>query len=530
METLSSRLDDQSEKFKQNRAAMTAHVERLAAALQAAAEGGPEQYRKRHTKAGKQLAHERVAQVLDPGTELLELMPLAGWGKKGIVPGASIIGGIGTVADRRCIIIANVPTIKGGALNPYSVRKLRRLARIAADNRLPVIYLVESAGADLPLQKDIYNYGGAEFRDIARRSSEGIPPIAVVFGSSTAGGAYIPGLADFVVMVEDQARVYLAGPPLVKMALGEDVDDEELGGAAMHASVSGSADFLVPDETAAIAKARELVTLFPDPPVLQKPAVKEPRFSAESLLGVVPEDLRQPFDPREVIARIADDSRFCEFKPLYGKTLVTGWSRVNGQRVGILANRGALLSDSANKGCHFIQLCNQLRMPLLFLQNIPGFMVGKDAERGGIIKNGAKLINAVSNSSVPAVTVIMGASYGAGNYAMCGLAYEPDFLFTWPSAKLAVMGGEQLAGVLEIIAREKQARSGGKIDEDAAQAAAQALRDQVEQESDAFFCTGEVWDDGIIDPRRTRAVVGECLELLAARKYDGPGGYGVFRM
>ncbi|MCB0365998.1 MAG: methylcrotonoyl-CoA carboxylase, partial [Bdellovibrionales bacterium] len=458
----------------------------------------------------------------------------AGLGQKGVAPGASVVGGIGLVSGRESLIVANVPTIKGGAINAFTLLKMQRLAVIARENRLPTVFLVESAGADLPNQADIYNYGGAQFREITRRSKLGIPSVSVVFGSSTAGGAYIPGMSDYVIMVDKQAKVYLAGPPLVKMAINEEVDDETLGGAKMHATQSGVADYLAQNEDDGLALAREIVGLFKvRQPKGVEQKVQEPIYEADEILGLVSADVRQPFEVRELIARIVDGSRFSEFKPLYGGTLVTAFAQIFGMPVGILANNGVLQSAAAEKGAQFIQLCDQQKVPLLFLQNITGFMVGTEAEHGGIIKNGAKLINAVANARVPAITVLVGASYGAGNYGMCGLAYEPRFLFSYPNARLAVMGPDQLAGVMELLQKEKAA----KMPPDKAEqlkAQTEALRQKVEMESTAQFATGRVWDDGIIDPRHTRPVLGICLNLLYCEDEDEKPkdqlAYGVFRM
>lgn len=530
MEQFQSRIDVSSGQYKENAAQYEAVLERLRNELEASRSEGKPEYLERHKAQGKFPARERIERLIDPKSEFFELLPFAGHSRKDSTVGAAIVAGVGKINGQDCMICANVPTIKGGALNPITVRKLRRIAVISQENRLPFVYLVESAGADLLNQAEIYNYGGAEFRDIARRSKLGIPTIAIVFGSSTAGGAYIPGLADYVIMVNEQAKVYLAGPPLVKMAINETVNDEDLGGAHMHATKSGLADFLAQDEAEAINLARDIVEFQVAKKYPDETDSPQPVLSPEEIPGIIPADIRQLCDPKEIIARIVDESKFLEFKPLFGKTLVTAFAKIAGQRIGILANRGVLVSDAANKGAHFIQLCNQQSIPLLFLQNITGFMVGKDAETGGIIKDGAKLINAVANSQVPAITIITGASYGAGNYAMCGLAYEPRFLFAWPHAKLAVMGPDQLSGVMEILQREKARKAGAAVDEAAIAAANEKLRAKIDGESDAFFCSGQAWDDGIIDPRDTRKVLETCLRLIARNPVESDAKFGVFRL
>src|SRR5713101_6323637 len=422
---------------------MSAAVDRLRIELKRSTEGGGEKYVQRHLERGKLLPRERVEMLLDEGSYFLEIAPLAGIGMDDELPGARVIGGIGLVSGRECMIIANEATAKGGSTGEAGLWKNRRLAEISLENHLSTILLVESAGADLPVQSKIFVPGGRGFREITRRSKLRIPTVAVVFGSSTAGGAYLPGMSDYVVMVKKQAQVFLAGPPLVKMATGEVASEEELGGAEMHSRVSGLSDYLAEDELDGIRIAREIVSHFnlPKPATpQQKNHYDEPAYDADEMLGVASADARVPFDVHEVIARIVDGSRFSEFKAEYGRTLVTGFAHIHGFPVGILGNNGVLMSESAGKGAQFIELCNQQDIPLVFLQNITGFMVGKTYEEQGIIRNGAKLINAVSNSTVPAITIMVGGSYGAGNYAMCGRAYDPRFLFTWPNHRIAVMG------------------------------------------------------------------------------------------
>lgn len=526
-----SRVDAKSEEYLQNYAANLAGVEQLEQALAKARAGGGDKYVERHKQAGKLLPRERVELLLDRDSHFLELCALAGHDVDDHTTGASSIGGIGLVSGVECVLTASESTVKGGAISELGVAKTRRLAEIAEQNRLPAISLVESAGADLPNQHKIFVPGGRGFRDLTRRSRLRVPTLCVVFGSSTAGGAYIPGMSDYVVMVRRQAQVYLAGPPLVKMATGEETDHEELGGAEMHSKQSGVSDYLAEDERDAVRIAREIVAHLNWKKLGPEPAqdVEPPLYAADELLGIASSDLRVPFDSREIIARIVDGSRFSEFKPLYGSTLVCGWAKLHGYPIGILANNGILFSESANKGAQFIQLCNQSDVPLLFLQNITGFMVGKKYEQEGIIKNGAKLINAVSNSTVPAVTIMIGASFGAGNYAMCGRAYEPRFLFTWPNHRIAVMGGKQLAGVLEIIRREAAAKRGQEVDEDQLAMAKQMIELKIEQESSPFFATARLWDDGLIDPRQTRSVIAIALSAAHSARVRGTTSWGVFR-
>ncbi len=508
---------------------MSAAVGQLRESLRSSTLGGGDKYVQRHRERGKLLPRERVELLLDEGSYFLEIAPLAGIGMKGESAGAGVIGGIGLVCGRQCLIIANEATLKGGATSEAGLWKNSRLADIALENRLPVILCVESAGADLPAQSRIFVPGGRGFRDITQRSKQRIPTISIVFGSSTAGGAYLPGMSDYVIMVKRRAQVFLAGPPLVKMATGEVVDEESLGGAEMHSHVSGLSDFLAEDEVDAIRIAREIVGYWESPPGASVGAFEDPALDADDLLGIASMDLRVPFEVREVIARIVDGSRFLEFKPGYGPTLVTAFARLHGYRVAVLANNGVLMSESAEKGAQFIQLANQQNIPLLFLQNITGFMVGRRYEEQGIIRAGAKLINAVSNSTVPALTVMIGGSYGAGNYAMCGRAYGPRFLFTWPNHRIAVMGEKQLSGVMDLIKRAAAARAGVAVDETQLEAEKQALESQIVRESDCYFATARLWDDGIIDPRDTRKVLAIALSACYNREVRGTMEWGVFR-
>ncbi|BCQ07776.1 acetyl-CoA carboxylase carboxyltransferase subunit [Mycobacterium heckeshornense] len=531
MTVLQSTLDPASPAYTEAASALTAKLAEIDGELAKALAGGGPRYVERHHSRGKLTARERIELLVDPDSPFLELCPLAAWGSEFQV-GASVVAGIGAVSGVECIIVANDPTVKGGTSNPWTLRKILRANQIAFQNRLPVISLVESGGADLPTQKEVFIPGGQMFRDLTRLSAAGIPTIALVFGNSTAGGAYVPGMSDHVVMIKERSKVFLAGPPLVKMATGEESDDESLGGAEMHARISGLADYFALDELDALRIGRQIVArlnwkkLGPAPgPVI------EPRYDAEELLGIVPSDLRIPFDPREVIARIVDGSEFDEFKPLYGSSLVTGWARLHGYPLGILANaRGILFSEESQKATQFIQLANRSDTPLLFLHNTTGYMVGKDYEERGMIKHGSMMINAVSNSTVPHISLLIGASYGAGHYGMCGRAYDPRFLFAWPSAKAAVMGGAQLAGVISIVNRAAAQARGQQFDEEADAALRAAIEAQIEAESLPLFLSGRLYDDGVIDPRDTRTVLGMCLSAIANAPIKGTSNFGVFRM
>ncbi|MGH3188377.1 MAG: acyl-CoA carboxylase subunit beta [Streptosporangiaceae bacterium] len=533
MTALRSALDEGSAAYQANRDAMLVKLAEITAEQAKALAGGGPKYTDRHRARGKLLARERIELLLDPGSPFLELSPLAAWGTDFAV-GGSVVTGIGVVEGTECMVSASDPTVRGGTSNPWSVRKTFRAHDIAAANRLPFVSLIESGGADLPTQKEIFIPGGRTFRDLTRLSAAGIPTVTLVFGNSTAGGAYVPGMSDHVVMISGRSKVFLGGPPLVKMATGEESDDESLGGAQMHARMSGLADYLAADEPDAIRTCRRIVARLnwrkqgPLPSALPAP----PLYAEEELLGIVPPDLRIPFDPREVIARVVDGSDFDEFKPAYGSSLVTGWARVHGYPVGILANaQGVLFSTESQKAAQFIQLANQVDTPLIFLHNTTGYMVGAHYEQAGIIKHGAMMINAVSNSAVPHISILMGASYGAGHYGMCGRAHDPRFLFSWPSAKSAVMGPAQLAGVLSIVSRAAAAAAGRPFDEDADAAMKAAVKSQIEAESLPMFLSGRIYDDGIIDPRDTRTVLGLCLSVIHGAPVQGTRtGYGVFRM
>lgn len=532
MQTLKSRINKHTELFSQNREAMLVLLQELEKKKQESLYQGKEKHIEKAKSQGKLLARERIDLLLDEGSPFMELLPFAGLSNKNAEGGTTSVGGIGLVHNRLCMVISNVGTNKGGSVNYATLQKSLRLSEIASENELPVVNMVESAGADLPEQAKIFNYGGASFREISRRSKAGIPTISVVFGNSTAGGAYVPGMSDYSVMVKGKAKVFLAGPPLVKMATNEEVDDESLGGAEMHSRISGVSDYLAEDEADGIRIVREIIENLAPPKTHFVPnnPIENPLYDEEELLGIVSADIKKPFDAREVIARITDGSKFSEFKPEYGNTLICGWAEIHGYKVGIMANNGVLFSESANKGTHFIQLCNRNLTPILFLQNITGFMVGKQYEEGGIIKNGAKLINTVSNSEVPAITILIGASYGAGNYAMSGRAYQPRFLFSYPNSKIAVMGPEQLSGVMEMIQRQATERAGIPYDEAQGEMLRQHLMGEVEKQSNAWYASSQLWDDGVIDPRETRNYLGFCLAVLNNKPIESSNTYGVFRM
>jgi acyl-CoA carboxylase subunit beta len=529
MRVLRSRVDTRSDTFAANREANLASVAKLERLLAKARAGGGERYVKRHLERGKLLPRQRVDLLLDRDSPFLEIAPLAGVHESGNVPGGSMVAGVGWVRGRMCSILASDSTVQGGAITPWGLRRTGRVAEVGISNRLPEIHLIESAGADLPNQVDIFVPGGGGFRNITQRSRDRLTTVSLVFGSCTAGGAYIPGMSDYVVMVDKAAAMYLAGPPLVKMATGEVVDDEALGGAAMHSRVSGASDFLAANERDCIRIGRELIARIPATEPTPPGPGDAPKYDPEELIGIASADLKIGFDCREVLARLVDGSRFQEFKPAYGSTLVCGWAELGGWPIGILGNNGVLFSESAEKGAQFIQLCNQTNTPLLFLQNITGFMVGQAAEERGIIKAGAKMINAVSNSTVPSITVMIGGSYGAGNYAMNGRAYKPRFLFTWPNHKIAVMGSEQLAGVLDIVKRASAAKRGKEVNEAELDMLKQMLAGKVEHDSTCWSSTGRVYDDGVIDPRTTRDVLRIALAAIHNAPVEGTVEWGTFR-
>jgi len=538
---LRSGLDTRSEVYQRNRAEMLEAIAEIDDLLDRAALGGGERANARLRERGKLPVRERVGLVLDPDSPFFEISALAGYDSEFPV-GGGMVAGLGSIAGTECVIVANDPSVLGGALTPYVVKKWMRALEIARANRIPYVSFVESAGADLRVGGDDdakpqnrtthFAETGRFFYDMIELSKLGIPTVCVVFGSSTAGGAYQPGMSDYNIFIRERSKVFLAGPPLVKMAIGEDADDESLGGAQMHAEVSGLSDYLAEDERDAIRLCREVVSHLnwrkPGPGPSLRP--DEPAHDPDELLGLVGRDLRQPLEVREVIARVVDGSRFEEFKPRYGATLVCGWASIHGYPVGILANNGVIFPDSAEKGAHFIQLCNQVDTPLVFLQNITGFIVGTDYERGGIVKKGSLLINAVTNSTVPHLTVILGSSYGAGTYGMSGRAFENRFTFIWPTAKIAVMGPRQIAGVMSIVRRAQAARAGVPFDEEADRRMVEAAEAYQENESRALIATGAVSDDGIIDPRDTRTTLGLCLSVVANRPVEGAPGYGVMRL
>jgi 3-methylcrotonyl-CoA carboxylase beta subunit len=510
-------------------------VAQLQTSLAVAALGGTEVARSRHVSRGKLLPRQRVDALLDVGAPFLELSPLAAQDMYGgDAPGAGIITGVGRVSGRECVVVANDATVKGGTYYPMTVKKHLRAQEVAHHNRLPCIYLVDSGGAFLPEQDDVFpdrEHFGRIFYNQARMSAEGIPQIAAVLGSSTAGGAYVPAMSDESVIVAGQGTIFLGGPPLVKAATGEVVSAEELGGGLLHAKTSGVTDHLAIDDRHAVDIVRGIVsTLAPrSPRPWEVIPTEDPSVDPGTLYGVVPSDLRTPYDVREVIARVVDGSRFAEFKAEYGSTLVCGWGHVHGHPIGIVANNGVLFSESAVKGAHFIELCDQRRTPLLFLQNISGFMVGRDYEAGGIAKHGAKMVTAVACARVPKLTVVIGGSFGAGNYSMCGRAFSPRFLWLWPNARISVMGGEQAASVLATVRRQQMEVTGEPWSTEDEEAFTAPIRAQYEMQGNPYYATARVWDDGIIDPVDTRTVVGLALSAAANAPLEDVR-YGVFRM
>jgi len=532
MGAIVTRIDPRSEAFFANRTAMLEKIAAVAGLIEQAKAGGGPKYVARHHERGKLLPRERIELLVDPDSPFLELSPVAAATTEYPV-GASSVTGIGVIAGTECVVMANDPTVRGGAVNPYTMMKNLRAQEISTENRLPLVCLVESGGADLPRQAEIFVPGGASFRNLTHGSAVRVPNISLVFGNSTAGGAYLPGMSDYVVMVKERAKVFLGGPPLVKMATGEDANDEELGGAEMHARVSGLADYMAVDELDAIRIGRRIVArlnwrkLGPGPSA----PPREPLYDPEELLGIASVDLKVPFPIREILARIVDGSELDEFKPLYGTNLVTGWARIFGYDVGILANdQGVLFSEESQKATQFIQLANKIDVPLLFVQNVTGYMVGKRYEQGGIIKHGSMMINAVTNSRVPHITLQVGGSYGAGNYGMCGRSYGPRLLFIWPNSKTAVMGPEQLAGTLSIVARQAAAAAGKPFDEAADAATRKLVEDKIESESLAAYTSGRLLDDGVIDPRDSRVVLGIALSAVHSQEVRGAREFGVFRM
>jgi 3-methylcrotonyl-CoA carboxylase beta subunit len=535
MAVIRSKLKTSSADYRAAHEAMRALVDELSARLALVRQGGDAAARERHRARGKLLARERVAALLDAGAPFLELSPLAAWEVYDEpVPAAGLITGIGRVSGRECMIVANDATVKGGTYYPLTVKKHLRAQEIALENRLPCIYLVDSGGAHLPSQDEVFpdrDHFGRIFYNQAQLSAAGVPQVAVVMGSCTAGGAYVPAMSDETIIVKNQGTIFLAGPPLVKAATGEDVSAEELGGADVHTRVSGVADHLAEDDRHALELARRALAHIGRAPgaALACSEPREPLYDPAELYGVIPANARAPFDVREIIARIVDGSEFDEFKARYGATLVTGFAHIEGVPVGILANNGILFSESALKGAHFVQLACQRGIPLVFLQNVTGFMVGRKYEAGGIAKDGAKLVAAVACARVPKFTVILGASFGAGNYGMCGRAFGPRLLWSWPSARIAVMGGEQAANVLARVRREALERRGGQWSEQEEEAFKAPLLEQYARQSSAWYATARLWDDGVIDPKDTRAVLAFGLRVSLNAPIE-PTRFGVFRM
>jgi acetyl-CoA carboxylase carboxyltransferase component len=532
MPVLTSSLNLADQVYQENRRAQLDALAALDEQFDIVRSGGGPRYVSRHHERGKLLVRERLELLLDRDSPFLEFSALAAWGTKFTV-GASILTGIGVVSGVECLIIGHDPTVRGGSMNPYTLKKNLRALDIARENRLPVINLVESGGADLPTQSDLFVDAGRIFRKLTELSAAGIPTISLVFGNATAGGAYVPGMSDYAVMVDGGAAVFLGGPPLVKMATGEDADAEALGGARMHSEVSGLSDHFARDEPDCIRIGRQIVADLSWRKLGRGPSMtpRDPLYDPEELLGLTPQDFRMPVDPREILARIVDGSELSEYKPRYGTSLMTGWAHVHGYPVGILANhRGVLFSDEAKKATEFILLANQSDIPLIFLQNTTGYMVGTAYEQGGIIKDGAKMVNAVANSDVPHMTINIGASFGAGNYGMSGRAFDPRLMFAWVNARLAVMGAAQLAGVLSIVGRQSARSTGRPFDEAADEVRRKEIEAQIEKESHSFFVSGKLYDDGVIDPRDTRSVLGMSLSAVHSAPVEGRRGFGVFRM
>jgi 3-methylcrotonyl-CoA carboxylase beta subunit/propionyl-CoA carboxylase len=535
LDRIQSQIRTDSPEFQANRDHLAGLVKQLRDRLTVCRQGGGPKYLDRHREQGKLPVRERIDRLLDPGSPFLELSPLAAWDLyENGAPGAGLVTGIGRVSGREVLIVGNDATVKGGTYYPITVKKHLRAQQVALDNRLPCVYLVDSGGAFLPLQAEVFpdkEHFGRIFFNQARMSAEGIPQIAVVMGSCTAGGAYVPAMSDETIIVKGTGTIFLGGPPLVKAATGEEVSAEDLGGADVHTRLSGVADYLAEDDPHALRLTRTIVSTLNTrktlPADLTEP--EDPAYDPAEIYGIVNADWRRPYDVREVIARLVDRSHFDEFKRRYSPTVVTGFARLHGFLVGIVANNGVLFSESALKVTHFIELCNQRGVPLLFLQNITGFMVGQQYERGGIAKDGAKMVHAVANSVVPKFTVIIGGSFGAGNYGMCGRAYEPRLLWMWPNARISVMGGEQAAGVLTTIKRDQLAREGKTLDEREERAIRQPILEKYEAEGSPYYSTARIWDDGILDPAQTR----EALALGLSAAFNAPippPKFGVFRM
>lgn len=532
---IESKVDKNSLEYKNNYENYKRIINELYERMERIKRGGPEEAKEKHVKRGKLLVRDRIKELIDPGTEFFELSIFAGYEMyEDYVPAGGIITGIGIVEGKFCMIVANDATVKGGTYYPITVKKHIRAQEIAMQNRLPTIYLVDSGGAFLPLQAEVFpdkEHFGRIFYNQARMSAAGIPQIAVVMGSCTAGGAYVPAMSDEVVIVRNQGTIFLGGPPLVKAATGEEVTAEELGGGDVHTRISGVADYLADDDRHAIKITRHIVRNlnYNITPSIEQFDVEDPYYDPEEIYGIIPSDLRKPFDIREVIARIVDGSYFHEFKPLYGTTLVCGFARIYGYPVGIVANNGVLFSQSALKGAHFIQLCNKRKIPIVFLQNITGFMVGKQYEHGGIAKDGAKMINTVANSEVPKFTIIVGGSFGAGNYGMCGRAYNPRFLFMYPNAKISVMGGEQAALTLLTVKEQQLKAKGLTMSEEEKEEFMKKIMEKYDYEGSAYYSSARLWDDGIIDPVKTRKALGKVLSIATYQSIPETN-YAIFRM
>ncbi|UPO77759.1 carboxyl transferase domain-containing protein [Arthrobacter sp. Helios] len=534
METLVTGVDAASASYAANDSAQRILAGELRKLLAETAQGGPARSRERHTGRGKLLPRERVEMLLDDGSPFLEIAPLAANGMYGgDCPGAGLIAGIGLVHGRHVMVLSNDATVKGGTYYPLTVKKHLRAQEIALENRLPCIYLVDSGGAFLPLQDEVFpdrDHFGRIFYNQARMSAAKIPQVAAVLGSCTAGGAYVPAMSDETVIVRNQGTIFLGGPPLVKAAIGEVVTAEELGGGELHSRISGVTDHLAENDAHALEIVRNIAETFPAPEHAWEPGPSaEPAVDPDGLYGAVPADLQTPYDVREIIARLTDGSEFHEFKKEYGTTLVTGFARLHGHRVGIVANNGVLFSESAQKGAHFIELCDQRGIPLIFLQNISGFMVGRDYEAGGIARHGAKMVTAVATCRVPKLTVVVGGSFGAGNYSMCGRAYSPRFLWMWPAARISVMGGNQASAVLATVRRDALESQGGEWSSEEEEAFREPIRQDYEAQGSPYYSTARLWDDGIIDPQDTRTVLGLALDVCANAPLPATS-FGLFRM
>jgi len=535
MSILQSQIQTQSADFKSNEAFHLAENQRLEERIQKAREGGGAELRSKHESRGKLFVRERIQHLIDPGTPFLELSALAATGMyDDAAPGAGVVTGVGLVHGREVMIVANDATVKGGTYFPMTVKKHLRAQEIAKQNQLPCVYLVDSGGAFLPMQSEVFpdkEHFGRIFYNQANLSSAGIPQIAVVMGSCTAGGAYVPAMSEQTIIVKNQGTIFLGGPPLVKAATGEVVSAEELGGGDTHSRISGVADYLADNDEHALELAREAISHLnrPSPFALERATPEDPLYDPREIAGILPKDLRQPFDVREILARLVDGSRFHEFKPLYGTTLVCGFAHLHGMPVGIVANNGILFSESSLKGAHFIELCSQRKIPLLFLQNITGFMVGKRYEHGGIAKDGAKLVTAVSTTRVPKITLLIGGSFGAGNYGMCGRAFDPRFLFMWPNSRISVMGGEQAANVLSTVKIEQLQAQGRKLSAEEIAAIQKPIQEQYEKEGSPYFSTARLWDDGIITPWKSRGHLALALQTTLNAPIPETR-FGTFRM